>query len=140
MINLNGAKRILITGSPKSGKTTLSREIGDSLYNYSRFHTDDLISPDKQNWSEVSQIVSDKLYTMLHNSFIYEGVAIPRALRKFLNEYSEYREKPCDLIIYMPNPRIRLTKGQESMRKGVETVWREILPQLISLGVRIENV
>ena len=139
MIDPKGAKRILITGSPLAGKTTLARDIF-LQYNINMFHTDDLISPDKQNWSEVSQIVSDKLYTMLHNSFIYEGVAIPRALRKFLNEYSEYREKPCDLIIYMPNPRIRLTKGQESMRKGVETVWREILPQLISLGVRIENV
>lgn len=119
--------RIAIAGSPQSGKTTLSRTL-----NLTTKHTDDLIELD---WSEASKKVSywfDDLEIE-----IIEGVAVPRALRKWLSRNKE--GKPVDKVIYLSNSYHKLTKGQETMAKGCRTVWNEILPELLERGVVIED-
>lgn len=116
--------KLAIAGFPKAGKTTLAKEI-DSI----TFHTDDLI--DKFDWSGASQEAStwfDKL------EFVIEGVAVPRALRKWL---ARNEGKPCDTLIWLDKPHQNLTPGQITMAKGCIKVLNEIKPELIKRGVKI---
>ena len=74
--------KIAIAGVPKAGKTTLAEEIpGDP------FHTDELMKT--FTWSGASQEIS---YWFDKKQFLIEGVAVPRALRKWLKANEG---KPC---------------------------------------------
>jgi hypothetical protein len=125
--------RVLITGGPRTGKTTLSestaRELGITAH-----HTDDLIG--KLDWSAASAHVAEWMKTP--GPWIIEGVAIPRALRKWLAAHPD--GKPADRIVFLENVKasIPLTKGQAAMGKGLGTVWAEIMPELRARGVQIE--
>jgi adenylate kinase family enzyme len=120
--------KIAIAGSPKAGKTTVAK-------NYSRvIHTDDYIH---LGWSEASEHVSNIINN--NNFDVIEGVAVPRAIRKWLNKNSNNKNKPFDKIIYMQTPRIKLSDGQERMRKGELKVWNEIKNELKKRCVEIEE-
>jgi broad-specificity NMP kinase len=129
------AERILITGGPRTGKTTLAR----SLSPHAR-STDDVIH---LGWSEASAEVAT--WFDRPGPWVIEGVAVPRALRKWLeaNPHVKVGEKwihpPCDRIIFLSKPHERLSKGQSSMAAGVLTVWREIAQRLHNLGVALEE-
>ena len=69
--------------------------------------------------------------------WVWEGVTMPRALRKWLLKYGP--GTPCDTVVWMPTPVMELTPGQEAMAKGCHTVWNGIKGQLGAIGVRILN-
>lgn len=116
--------RLLITGGPRTGKTTLG---GDTAR-----HTDDLIG--QLDWSEASAAVAQWFDAV--GPWTIEGVAIPRALRKWLESHPE--GKPADKIIFLKDAKVELIKGQAAMTKGLLTVWAAIVPDLIARGVEIE--
>jgi hypothetical protein len=133
--------RICIAGGPRTGKTTLAGALalgGVPMDN--RFlahsvpldvrHTDDLID---LGWSEASEAAA--LWFDEPGPWIVEGVAVPRALRKWLAAHPE--GKPCDAVHWLEEPRDLRSKGQIAMGKGCETVWMEIHDALTERGVRI---
>ena len=121
--------RVAIAGGPQVGKTTLAQAIrgqGHTLRS-----TDDLIGGD---WSKVSETVAG--WFNRYGPWVVEGVAVPRALRKWLTARPGALA-PCDLIIWLSTPHVELTPHQATMAKGVETVWRQIQPELDARGVTI---
>ncbi len=117
-------QRIAIAGIPKSGKTTLANNLGDAI------HTDDFIH---LGWSQASKAIS--LLFEKPGPLIIEGVTIPRALRKWLQQNP--KGKPVDQAIFLNTPHIPLSPGQQRMAKGCRTVWLAILPELLKRGVVI---
>lgn len=122
--------RILIVGGPKTGKTTLALKMAAAV-GLTPKHTDDLI--DKLDWSAASATVAEWMDEP--GNLLIEGVAVPRALRKWLAAHPE--GKPADRVIYLSQSHQELTKGQLAMTKGVATVWREIAAELLARGVDI---
>ncbi len=117
-------ERLIITGGPRTGKTTLGGK--------GARHCDDAAH---LGWSEASQEVSTWLDAK--GPWTIEGVAAPRALRKWLERNP--KGKPCDRVLVLQAPFTELTKGQFSMTKGVTTVLVEIVPELLSRGVVVEQ-
>lgn len=120
--------RIAILGAPRAGKTTLAAELGGLVR-----HTDDLVAT--HDWSGASLAASR--WFDEPGAWVVEGVAVPRAARKWLarNETG----KPFDHAIVLRTPRQPLTPGQHTMASGCETVWAEIEPELRRRGVTIEH-
>lgn len=137
--------RILITGGPRTGKTTLADELGITSPPPPGFvvpivrHSDDLIAElahlGKDAWSEGSRRVAEWLSES--GPWIIEGVAASRGLRKYRDQHPG-EPPPVDRVIYLREPHEPWTSGQRSMAKGVETVHREIEPWLDEHGVRTE--
>lgn len=107
--------RLLITGGVGSGKTTMSQHLRGSTGSDRVMHTDDLIGTGE--WSEVSQRIADEWLTM-PGPWIIEGVAIPRALRKYL-EAHPHEPPPCDRIIVLTDQHKDLNPRQEAMGRKV---------------------
>lgn len=122
--------RILIIGGPKTGKTTLATELGERHKIVPR-STDELVG--KLDWSAASAEVAR--WFEAAGDWIIEGVAIPRALRKWLAAHPV--GQPADKIVFMSQTLQPLTPGQEAMGKGLMTVWTEILPELQARKVLI---
>jgi adenylate kinase family enzyme len=126
--------RLLIAGVPRAGKTTLAktivRTLPCSLIVMGPRSTDDLIA---LGWSAASERVAT--WFDAPGPWCIEGVAIPRALRKWFATHSAGR--PCDEIRWLGTPRVPLTSGQAAMAKACETVWDEVRPELERRGVRI---
>lgn len=125
---------IIITGVPRSGKTTLSNSFlfrGQKI-----FHTDDLIGMD---WSKQSDIVSQMLIDKTYD--VIEGIVMVRTLRKWLvpAQAGNQIASPADLIIWMPNAKLVLNTGQAAMAKGCIRVWNEIRPKLKCLHAEIDE-
>jgi len=119
--------RILITGGPKTGKTTMAKRLGAG----SRvLHTDDLIH---LGWSEASEEVAT--WMGKYGPFIIEGVAVPRALRKWFA--ANRTGKPADKVIFLGKPWQELSPGQLAMTKGLVTVWKEVVGELVARGVEL---
>jgi hypothetical protein len=123
-------EQIVIAGGPLVGKTTLA----DVLAHGRKIrHSDDSIH---LGWSEASEEVATWLD--YPGRWIVEGVATPRALRKWLKYHPKGR--PCSVVIWMAGPPFgALAKGQITMSKGCETVWREIISPLLMRGVAIDQ-
>jgi hypothetical protein len=96
--------------------------------------TDELID---LGWSEASQAASE--WFDEDGPMVVEGVAIPRALRKWL-ERNPGDSKPVDKVVLLTAPHEDLSRGQQSMTKGLHTVWDKIEPELRRRGVEIEVV
>lgn len=120
--------RLAIAGVPKGGKTTRAAKETGPVY-----HTDDLIGD--REWSEAS--AEAMTWFDRPGPWVIEGVAVPRALRKWLAAHAG--GKPADLVLWMGTPRQDLTKGQAAMAKGCQTVMREIIPLLERCGVKVEQ-
>ncbi len=123
--------RILIAGIPRAGKTSLSLKLANEKNLSHVSHTDDLIG--SLNWSDVSKEVSK--WFSIPGAWVIEGVAVPRALRKWLSVLPN--TKPCDVVYWLDKPFVQLTPGQEAMGKGCVKVWAEVVGQLQRLGVEI---
>lgn len=122
--------KIAITGSPKSGKTTYTKKLSSENIK----HTDDLIY---LGWSRASEAVS---YWFDDNGVdIVEGVAIPRALRTWLERNKYNTKKPVEKILYFHDPFIKLSSGQKSMSKANLTVWNKIKSELKRRRVIVEE-
>lgn len=111
-------ERVLIIGWPNTGKTTLAAQMGGGR------STDEVKDMD---WSEASEAVSK--WFDAPGPWIIEGVAIPRALRKW-KEANPGKAAPVDRIIRLVAPHVKLSTGQTVMGKGMDTVLAEIMPWL----------
>lgn len=109
--------RLLITGGVGSGKTTLAHKMRKEKPNDwgILFGTDDLIG--KCGWSEASHYIADRWLTD-SGPWIIEGVAIPRALRKYLEAHPD-KPPPCDRIIVLTDQHKDLNPRQEAMSRTV---------------------
>jgi hypothetical protein len=123
-------ERICIAGGPSAGKTTYAMQLSTDVI----YHTDDLI--ENHSWSEASQIASE--WFNEPGPWIVEGVAVPRALRKWLA--ANESKKPCDKIIWMNGSFVELSPGQSAMVKGCKTVWNEIVDDLHNRDVEIVEI
>ena len=121
--------RVLITGGPKTGKTTLAKQLG-AVYG-EPLHTDYLIG--RLDWSEASAKVAEWMQEPA--PWIIEGVAVPRALRKWLA--ANPTGKPADKVIFLGKPWHELSPGQLAMTKGLVTVWKEVVGELVARGVEL---
>lgn len=128
--------RIVIIGGPRTGKTTLARELMESerIAVGCSFHTDDLIN---LGWSEASQHVADEWLTQ-PGPWIIEGVAVVRALRKWRDAHPG-EPPPVDRVIRLTTPHVALEGGQIAMLKGEHTVWRQIEPWLREHSVEVDE-
>ena len=129
--------RIAITGGPLTGKTTLAGELqmrppDDGECRPRIRHTDHLVP---LGWSEASAAAA--LWFDEPGPWIIEGVAVPRALRKWRDAHPGQRP-PVDRVIYLSEPHQVCMRGQSSMAKGVESVFRELEPWLEEHGVEVE--
>jgi adenylate kinase family enzyme len=120
--------RILIAGIPRSGKTTLATTL-EREHKLRVFHTDSLIP---LGWSEASDVASGWIEQPA--PWIIEGVAVVRALRKWLAKNSG---KPADVVHWLDQERVPLSDGQTSMAIGCRSVWREVLPELLGRRVKV---
>jgi adenylate kinase family enzyme len=132
--------RICITGGPRTGKTTFAVALG-KLSNVGVSHTDD--TRFAASWSEQSDLVASWLD--VDGPWIIEGVAVPRALRKWLAAHpwdsATYpAPRPCDVVYWLHKTVAERSKGQATMAKAVETVWREVVDELQRRGVEVRIV
>lgn len=118
--------RVAIAGVPRAGKTTLAEEMGGGR------STDDLIG---LGWSEASLEASG--WFDLPGPWVVEGMAVPRALRKWLAAYPT--GTPCDRLIWLGRPHAEQSPGQAAMGKGAATVMHEIVGELRARGVAVEG-
>jgi len=133
--------RILIAGVPKAGKTTLADQLLATWPHgwageppVSIRHTDDLIT--QLDWSAVSHLVASE-WMQEQVPWIIEGVAVPRALRKWLLAHPG--EKPAELVYWSATSKVPLTKGQATMAKGCIKVWNEVREELVLRGVEVRH-
>lgn len=122
--------RIVIAGGPKTGKTTLGNRIASDMPRSEVHHTDAVID---LGWSEASAGVAT--WFDRPGPWCIEGVAVPRALRKWLAAHAE--GKPCDVVIWLEEPHEERTPGQVTMARGCATVFAEIEGELRARGVEI---
>ncbi len=119
-------QRVLITGYPRTGKTTWAgKNFSDIL------HTDDTIH---MGWSESSQCVSewlDEPYSCI------EGCTVVRALRKWMRRCEG---RPADVVYWFAEPLERWSGGQQTMSRGMLTVWNEIRDELENRGVEVHVI
>ncbi len=116
-------RRIAVTGGPKTGKTTSVRGMEGVR------HTDNAGA----DWEVASDTASKWFSDPTVN--VIEGVLVPHALRKWLR--TNHYGKPVDEVVIMRGAHRSLSKGQRSMTKGVNTVMREIAPELQRRGVLV---
>lgn len=121
-------ERICIIGGPRTGKTTLAGTMSNVL------HTDDLIG--QFDWSGVSEHVAAD-WLARPGPWVIEGVAVVRALRKWLAANAE--GVPCERVIVLAKPLVEISKRQASMAKGHEKVWQEVKPLLLARGVAVQE-
>ncbi len=122
--------RILITGYPKAGKSTLAAKLAKE-HNLTHLCTDPqgLCDPGVQGtpislkWSEQSEYVA-KNWIGKENTIV-EGTALPRALRKW-KDLNPGKPLPCDKLILLNSSYGSLLPGQASMGKGLVTVLDEL--------------
>jgi len=119
------ARRIVIVGGPRTGKTTLAATLGLPAR-----HTDDVM---RLGWSAASAEVAT--WFGAPGPWVVEGVATARALRKWLAAHAAGR--PCDRVILLWRPAVDVTPRQSVMARGVRTVWREIAPEVVVRGVEV---
>lgn len=125
--------RVVIVGGPRCGKTTLADKYGQLHAGLPVYHSDDF----KQlEWSRASDVLCHMMESM-SGRWLFEGVAMVRALRKWLAKNPQGR--PCEVVMCLWRPFEGLSPGQASMAKGVRTVFDEIRPELVRRGVKIQE-
>lgn len=119
------ARRILVSGGPRTGKTSLGKSLLAMCQEKTRLRsTDDLIG--QLEWSEASQEVSK--WMCEPGPWIIEGVAVERALRKWLA--ANGTTLPFDLWIVLLDPIVPLSSRQSAMSKACETIRGPVLSEV----------
>jgi len=137
--------RIIITGVPRSGKTTLAtqqqqewlKQTGQMVTLHS---SDDLQGPKVKPiaWSDQSRLAASWLDEP--GPWICEGITMVRAVRKWMAEnpidHNVTDLAPCDLLIFIDRTsHSALKPGQLSLAKGCKTVYNQIHEELLTRGV-----
>lgn len=123
--------RIAIVGGPRTGKTTFARAHAEKL-GLPLVSTDDFIP---LGWSGSGAKAADVIAGA--RRLLIEGVAVPRALRRLLADHP--RRRPIERLIILTRPKIKRSKRQDAMAKGLAKILGEILPRLERLGVIVER-
>lgn len=135
----HGMTRILITGGPRTGKTVLADQMAHALAELSPAHTAVLRHTDSligtHDWSQASAQVA--CWFDEPGPWIIEGVAVPRALRKWRTNHPN-EAPPVDRVIYLREAHQDLTAGQQRMAVGVRTVWAEVADWIEENNVEID--
>lgn len=126
--------RIVITGGPRTGKTTLATHLSTHL-RAPVAHTDSITNV---GWSQASLTVAAWFTGPEAGPWIVEGVVAPRALRKWLAHHDT--GTPCDVVYWLAKPFVELSKGQLAMTVGIETVFSQIEKELIRRNVEVRRV
>lgn len=119
---------MVVVGGPRRGKSTLSQKLARDGRTY--HHGEELLGLDWSAGSEKASRWFDE-----EGPWICENVATARALRKWLARNPT--GTPADLIVVLRLPVDDRVKGQDVMAAGVETVWRQVEPELRRRGVKI---
>lgn len=138
------ARRVLIIGGPRRGKSTLARELrsavtptGDNSTAIPTFCGDPVslvkdpepgvvYLPENLSWSESSQYIADNWLT-LPGPWCCEGIAMARAVRKLVNsERSAVLDGADIFVLTDPVDGVTESSGQAIMARGVMTVWAEV--------------
>jgi len=127
------ARRIVIIGGPRVGKSTLSERL-QREYSIPTLHRSRDI--EHLGWHESSDAASEWFNDP--GPWICEGVQLARGLRKWLKKNPD-TPLDCD-IFQLRQPFVPLLPGQLSMTKGVGTVFKEIEAELIKRGARIHKL
>jgi len=113
--------KIALAGGPRSGKSTLTAAVADRPV----IHTDDYM---ELPWSELPPAVL-ALPELGGDRWVIEGVQVGRVLRKGLQP---------DVVLWLGGSHGELSKGQRSMVKGCETVFKDWLRNFRPDGVEVE--
>lgn len=114
----------LIAGGPQTGKTTSAG--ADAR------HTDDLGTDRPRFVQRVHQIAG----WIPSATGTIEGATIPHALRHVMRENQSLRLDDVE-IEFLKAPKAPTSKGQDTMAKGIQTVWNEIKPELVRRGAKV---
>ena len=130
--------RIAIVGSPRTGKSTWASKLAVSL-GIDLFSTGKraLIATDNYigvPWESVPDVVLERLSGM--DDWILEGCQTARVLRRWFKADPENARK-LTRVYYFDRPFVKRTPGQETMAKGIEKVWREVVPVLARAEVEV---
>lgn len=137
-IDVTEPPRLLITGGPGTGKTTLAREIA-ALDGRRRLCSDPQNlcpdgtdgTPSGMTWSEVSEfLAAPGGWLDQPGPWVIEGVAVPRALRKWLAREGFDAPPPCDRLVVLTTPFAEQTRGQQVMGDALMGVLDELLDWL----------
>ncbi len=130
--------RIIVVGGPCCGKTTLSNSFKRPV-----FHTDDLIL---DNPFTSGRAIADWIDRPA--PWVIEGVTATLALRFWLKAHSEIDAaghpvvdmQPCDCVLQLWQPLIRLTQEQQSMLDMLKAQWLGIQSELHRRSVTIRTI
>ncbi len=121
----------MIAGGPRAGKTTLAEALGaDGRL----VRGSDALA--ELEWSE-SSLAASKWFDE-PGPWLFEGVVMPRALRKWLGRNPS--GCPADLIVWINEPVVARSRGQHVMALGCQTVWNEIRDELLKRGQRLLEI
>jgi len=117
--------RIVITGIPSTGKTTLANSQTAPVK-----HTDSLIGI---GWKKEPLLIAEWLNEP--GPWIIEGVNAVRGLREWL--IHNPHGKPADEVYMLTHTWVPLKPKQVNLAKGTITVWKQIAASLHNRGVTI---
>ena len=115
----NKEPMILVLGGPRTGKSTFSKTLSDSVW-----CSDDVMG---RSWAEQPEIIAR---TILERKYeVVEGVAVARGVRNLLRRGFKGKDI-CSELYVLTIPKVYLSSGQLNMKKGTETIIKEIIPYL----------
>lgn len=126
---LSGRRTIVLAGGPGAGKTTRAKRLA-AVLDRRVLHTDDLIRvlPWSQGNEQVSQWVQDP------GEKVIEGARAVYALRRWLARGAPGASETAVVWLGRGRPS---GDGQRRLAEGIETVWKEVLPELRERGVLV---
>lgn len=121
----NKEPMILVLGGPRTGKSTFSKTLSDSVW-----CSDEVMG---RSWAEQPEIIAR---TILERKYeVVEGVAVARGVRNLLRRGFKGKDI-CNEIYVLTVPHLRLTDAQLNMTKGIHTIIKEIAPYFKGIKYR----
>jgi hypothetical protein len=123
--------RLLITGAPGTGKSTLAAEIATTL-GIATVRSTDAVSVGAADWSAASAEVVR--WMEQPGPWIIEGCRVAHAARKW---FTMHETAPAELLIVLYHRFIDPSRGQVTLGKQVARIIGDCVPDLQRTGVRI---